>query len=431
MSVTHNLCVVGAGYVGLTSAACFAQLGHQVCVLEIDEERLATIQAGESPIYEAGLDALVSEHVSSGAIVATNDPRAAVEDAEFVFICVPTPSDDDGSADLSFLRAAVSDVAPHLRAGSVIINKSTVPVGTTVEVAALLGRTDVAVASNPEFLREGSAVDDFMHPDRIVVGCADPHVAASIASLYGDNPDTAVVLTDPTSAELIKYAANAYLATRLAFVNSVAQLCDLLGGDIAQVAHGLGLDRRIGPSHLRPGPGFGGSCFPKDIRALASMSEGVDFEFKLLNATIETNDDQFDYVADRVISLLGDQFEQKRVAALGLSFKAGTDDVRFSPAIEVIQRLLDRGVTVVAHDPEARSPFEEVRQFATVEEAAADCDLLVVLTEWPQYSKLDPSVLGPSMKSPMVLDTRGVIDRDAYLASGFHAEQLGRRASSG
>jgi len=421
-----QIAVVGGGYVGLTSAACFSELGHTVRVLDIDPSKVEALLEGKSPIYEEGLEDLLQTHVGSGRLTASTSVEEVVPGADFVFLCVPTPSASDGSADLTYLEQAARDIAEHLEPGSVVINKSTVPVGSTDVVRKQLLRDDVMVASNPEFLREGTAIYDFMNPDRVVIGCVDSDVAQTVADLYSGVAETEIVLTDPASAELIKYASNAYLATRLTFINAVAEVCEVLGGDITQVSRAIGLDSRIGPNFLRPGPGWGGSCFPKDTRALASMAERGGYEFRFLRAVLDSNQEQFDLIARRATELLGHEVEGATAAVLGLAFKAGTDDVRDSPAIEVINRLVAAGVKIKAHDPQAKPVVDGVTQVDSPYEAADGAHLLIVLTEWPEYGSLDPERLAEAMAHSAVLDTRNMVDPAAFTAAGFAVRQIGR-----
>lgn len=418
--------VVGAGYVGLTSAVCFAELGHVVRVLDVDESRIGKLLAGRPPIFEEGLEELLIRHTKAGRLTASTSLTDVIPGCAYVFLCVPTPSAPDGSADLSFLRQASRDVAPYLDPGAIVVNKSTVPVGSTFTVRDELQRPDVTVASNPEFLREGTAIADFMTPDRVVVGSIDRSAAERVAELYAGVNETEFVITDPASAELIKYASNAYLATRLSFINAVAEVCEVLGGDIAEVSRAIGLDSRIGPKFLQPGPGWGGSCFPKDTKALASMAEAGGFEFKFLNSVIESNEEQFDLVANRALEMLGPDPSATRVAALGLAFKAGTDDVRCSPALEIINRLVSRGAEVVAYDPQARPDHDAIVQVDSALEAAKDSDLLLILTEWAEFADLDAQGMARAMRTAQVLDTRTMIDIDQFAGAGFNVRQVGR-----
>lgn len=423
---TQRIAVIGIGYVGATTAACMADLGHTVSVFDLDSTKMDAVRAGRAPIYEPGLDEIVARTTASGHLLAATTLAEAVSEADFVILCVQTPSLPDGSADQSFLETVSTQLAPLVRAGAVVVNKSTVPVGSTEVVAAKLDRSDVAVASNPEFLSEGTGVRDFMQPDRIVVGCKDPVIAQRVADLYRPLGDVEFVLTDPSSAELIKYASNAYLATRLSFVNAVAEVCEALGGDMAEVARGIGLDDRIGPRFLRPGPGWGGSCFPKDTRALVSMADSAGFEFRFLNAVIAANEQQFALVASRALEMLNRPLSDARIAVLGLAFKAGIDDVRNSPAVEIVHRLLAAGVHVAAHDPEAVADIDGLSQVATPSDAARDADLLLVLTEWPEYAELDPRHLASLMRQAALLDYRNVVDAAAFAKAGFTVRQVGR-----
>jgi len=419
-----NVGVVGAGYVGLTTGICFAELGYRVRVLEINKERVESLQAGEVPIYELGLEDLLRKHLASGTITFTSEITDAIPQSDFVFLCVPTPPAADGSADTSYLRQASAEIGPHLLGDAVVINKSTVPVGSTEIVFDQLGRTDVHVASNPEFLREGTAINDFMNPDRVVIGCADLAIAERVAGLYGQL-NAEMVLTDPASAELIKYASNAYLATRLSFINAVAEVCEVLGGDVTQVARAIGLDSRIGPHFLKPGPGWGGSCFPKDTTALATMAETGGFEFKFLRAVIDSNEQQFDRVATKALSMLADPLTEK-VAVWGLAFKAGTDDTRQSPAIEIIERITGQGVSVVAYDPKATVAIDGMTQVESALEAATGAHVLLILTEWPEFAGADPAAVANAMAGARVLDTRNIVDRDVWSDAGFMVRSIGR-----
>lgn len=421
-----TIAVVGAGYVGSTAAACFAELGHRVHVYDVDETRVAAINNGVAPVHEARLPDLIRAHVASGTLTATTNPAEALQGASFLVMCVPTPSLPDGSADLSALTQASTTLGPLLKPGTVVMNKSTVPVGSTTVVADAIARDDVVVVSNPEFLREGSAVADFLHPDRVVIGCDDPEVADRVADLYRPLGQVEFVITDPASAELIKYASNAYLATRLSFINAVAEVCEALGGNMPDVGRGIGLDSRIGSKFLQPGPGWGGSCFPKDTRALVTMAERAGFEFRFLDAVILANEHQFDLMASRALEMI-QGIDSPRIVALGLTFKAGTDDVRNSPALEVVRRLVSAAVEVAVHDPQARGVPDELERVEDLYAAAARADLLLVLTEWPEFKTLDASALGSVMRTAQILDTRTVIDVNAFVDAGFRVRQIGRR----
>ena len=333
-----RIAIIGTGYVGLTTGACFSALGHDVVCADIDEAKVEQLQAGHIPILEAGLEEIVREGLESGRLRFVLGAAAAAADCEFAYLCVPTPQGEDGSADLTYIEEAARQISPVLPSESVVVNKSTVPVGSTRVVERALGRDDIAVVSNPEFLREGSAVHDFMNPDRIVIGADDQSAAIKVASLYL-SVTAPVIVTDPASAETIKYAANSFLATKISFINAVAAICEAVGADINDVALGIGYDKRIGSEFLRPGPGFGGSCFPKDTRAMVKIAEEAGYDFHLLQGVIQVNDEQYERTAEKAIELMGGDVDGKQVAAWGLTFKARTDDLRESPSLEVLGRL--------------------------------------------------------------------------------------------
>lgn len=427
-----NVAVIGTGYVGLTTGACLAHLGHRVVCADVVPAKVEALSKGEVPILEAGLDELVHEGLHSGLLSFVLGAAPAVAEAEFIYMCVPTPQGEDGSADLSYIQAAAAEIGPHLRPESVVINKSTVPVGSTRVVEQALGRSDVAVVSNPEFLREGSAVHDFLHPDRVVIGADDQSAAIRVAGLYLGLP-APLQVTDPASAETIKYASNAFLATKISFVNAIAAVCEAVGADVNDVVLGMGYDKRIGDAFLRPGPGWGGSCFPKDSRALVRIAEDAGYDFDLLKGVITVNEEQFERVADKVERMVGGSLSGVTVAVWGLTFKARTDDLRDSPSLQVVRRLLERGATVQAFDPAVEVAQGETDQrlagislaadaYGAVEAAAA----LVVLTEWDDFRWVDfDKVLG-AMVSPRVVDARNLLDRGALQRRGFDYEGIGR-----
>ncbi|HEX7097123.1 MAG TPA: UDP-glucose/GDP-mannose dehydrogenase family protein, partial [Acidimicrobiales bacterium] len=332
-----KLGVVGAGYVGLTTAACFAHLGHDVVCADVDAAKIELLRAGRIPIHESGLEPLVREGLHSGRLRFTLGAANAATGAEFVYLCVPTPQSVDGSADVSYIEDAAREIAPVLARDAVVVNKSTVPVGSAARVEHVLRRPDVHVVSNPEFLREGSAVDDFLNPDRVVIGGDDRAAAARVAALYLDLR-APIIITDAPSAETIKYASNAFLATKLSFVNAIAAVCEAVGADVNDVLLGVGYDRRIGHEFLRPGPGWGGSCFPKDTRAMIRIAEDAGYDFALLRGVITVNEEQFERVVAKVVDASGGSVDGRRIAVLGLTFKAGTDDLRESPALAIAQR---------------------------------------------------------------------------------------------
>jgi UDPglucose 6-dehydrogenase len=424
-----RIAIIGTGYVGLTTGACMAHLGHQVICADVDTNKVEQLQAGVVPILEYRLDELVAEGLANGRLTFTSDSSLAVSDAEVVFLCVPTPQGDDGSADLSYVQAAATTIAAALPHECIVVNKSTVPVGSTKVVERAIRRSDVRVVSNPEFLREGSAVDDFLHPDRVVVGCDDPVAARAVGALY-DAVRPQLIITDPASAELIKYAANALLATKLSFVNAIATICEEVGADIDDVVVGLGYDTRIGPGFLRPGPGWGGSCFPKDTRALARIAEDAGYDFGLLRSVIEANLQQFDHITSKIRTAAGGSLSGATVAIWGLTFKARTDDLRDSPALEVAQRLLREGAIVQAFDPtvpEHRTGVPETVRLADgAVGATSGATVLAVLTEWDEFKWIDPTEVAAAMPGRHVVDGRNILDRAQWQRNGFHVASTGR-----
>jgi UDPglucose 6-dehydrogenase len=427
--MSQRVAVIGAGYVGLTTAACLASLGHDVTCADIDEARVTDLIAGQIPIVEPGLEVLVREGLRSEQLRFVVGGATAVADAEFVYMCVPTPQGLDGSADLSYLEAAARQIAPQLRARSIVINKSTVPIGTTRLVERCLERSDVQVVSNPEFLREGSAVNDFLHPDRIVIGSDDQSAAVRVAELYLGVP-APLMVTDPASAETIKYVSNAFLATKVSYANAVAALCEEVGADVADVVLGMGYDRRIGSEFLRPGPGFGGSCFPKDVMALLRIADDAGYDFGLLRGVLSVNDEQFDRVADKIRRLAGGSLDGRRVAAWGLTFKANTDDLRDSPAVEVLRRVSELGAQVVAYDPAVPPSRVTLPGVEIVDDPYVACrgaDVLAVLTEWDEFKWLDLDEVASSMAQRAVVDARNLLDRGVLKRLDFAYEGIGRR----
>ncbi len=424
-----KVAIIGTGYVGLTTGACLAHLGHDVTCADVIPEKVAALNAGQIPILETGLDELVAEGTAAGRLRFVLGARTAAADAEFIFLCLPTPQGADGAADLSFIKAAAADIGPVLAAQSVVINKSTVPVGSAGEVAKKLRRDDVHVVSNPEFLREGTAVADFLHPDRVVIGASDEMAAKRVAGLYASLPGE-VLLTDPASAETIKYASNAFLATKISFVNAMAAVCEEVGADVADVVRGMGLDQRIGDRFLVPGPGWGGSCFPKDSHALVRIAENSGYQFGLLRQVIAVNEEQFGRVANKITRLAGGSVEGATIAVWGLTFKAHTDDLRDSPSLNIIHRLLEVGATVRAYDPSGPSAddprLEGIEVVGDPLEAAEGADVLAVLTEWPEFREIDLEEVGERIGARNVVDARNLLDRDALKDLGFTYDGIGR-----
>ena len=446
----HRILVVGAGYVGLTSAACFAHLGHDVICADIDRAKVASLSAGVVPIRENDLERLVNEGIAQRRLRFVISAAAVAATCDFVFLCVPTPLRADGETELSYLMSALDSVATILRPGAVVVTKSTVPVGTAPKIGAALGRTDVALASNPEFLREGSAVADFLAPDRIVIGAEDHAVARRVAALY-ESVDAPLILCDPTSAETVKYAANAFLAAKVSFVNALAAVCEAVDADVDAVLEGVGTDHRIGSAYLQPGPGWGGSCLPKDTRALVGVAHDAGYVFDLLEGVIAVNEQQLDRVVAKVARAAhGDTGAERvesaseeldldgiTVAVLGLTFKAGTDDLRGSPAIRVAERLRCRGARLVGYDPalggslderpdlEAQLP-EGLMLSGSALEAVRGAHIAVVLTEWPEFGALDWERAAGEMATARIVDARNMLDPDQLRAAGFVYEGLGR-----
>jgi len=420
-----KIAVIGTGYVGLTTGACFAHLGHDVVCADIDADKVERLRRGEVPILEAGLDELVKDGIESGRLTFVLGAATAAETCEVAYLCVPTPQGADGSADLSYIEAAAEEIGPVLPSEAVVVNKSTVPVGSTRVVERALGRSDVSVVSNPEFLREGSAVHDFLNPDRIVIGADDQNAAVKVSSLYL-GITAPVIVTDPASAETIKYAANAFLATKISFINAIAAVCEAVGADIKDVALGMGYDTRIGHEFLKPGPGWGGSCFPKDTRAMIRIAEDAGYDFHLLKGVVEVNEEQLNRVADKIEALAGGSVEGKRVGAWGLTFKARTDDLRESPAIAILQRLASRGALVRAYDPSGPGPIEGIEVVEDPYAAVQDADVLAVLTEWDEFRWLDLDKVTDAMAGRAVMDARNLLDRAAFVRRGFEYQGIGR-----
>ncbi|MBV8952141.1 MAG: UDP-glucose/GDP-mannose dehydrogenase family protein [Actinobacteria bacterium] len=429
-----RIAVIGAGYVGLTTAACLARLGHDVVCADIDERRVAELRKGEVSILEDGLPELVAEGLQGRRLRFIVGASAAAPDAEFVFLCVPTPQGDDGAADLSFVEDVVSEIAPVLGAGSVIVNKSTMPVGSTRLVRRRLAEhrphlDDIKVASNPEFLREGTAVHDFLHPARVVIGCDDPGTAVRVSDLYR-TVNAPILVTDAASAEMIKYASNAFLATKISFVNAIANLCEAVDADVRDVTLGMGYDPRIGFEFLNPGPGYGGSCFPKDTAALLHTAFSSGYSFSLLQGVVDVNRRQHERMVEKVSTLAGGHLEGVRIAAWGLTFKADTDDLRDSPAIAIVRRLVEQGARVCAYDPaageRAAALVDGLEVVTDPYDAVRDARVLALLTEWDEFRWADFDRVRDVMEVPALLDARNLLDPVALRRRGFTYHGVGR-----
>ncbi|KAA0073072.1 UDP-glucose/GDP-mannose dehydrogenase family protein [Tardiphaga sp. P9-11] len=432
-----RIAMIGTGYVGLVSGACFADFGHHVICVDKDDTKIDALLRGEIPIFEPGLDALVAGNVKSGRLGFSLDLSEAVKTADAVFIAVGTPSRrGDGHADLSYVHAAAREIAANLRDFTVVITKSTVPVGTGDDVERIIRETnpdaDVAVASNPEFLREGAAIRDFKHPDRIVVGTDDERARTVISEIY--RPlylnQAPIMYTGRRTAELIKYAANAFLATKITFINEIADLAERTGADVQDVARGIGLDNRIGAKFLHAGPGFGGSCFPKDTRALVKTGQDYDAPLRIVEAVLTVNDNRKRAMARKVSAALGGNLRGKTVGVLGLTFKPNTDDMREAPSIPLITALQDLGATVQAYDPvgmeQAKHELPDIAYCDDAYACATGADALVIVTEWEQFRALDLAQLKAKMKQSVIVDLRNIYRPEEMEKAGFAYESIGR-----
>ncbi len=431
-----RICVVGTGYVGLVSGAGLADFGNTVTCVDVDTEKIDILQRGEIPIYEPGLKELVDRNVAAKRLVFSSDVQAAISASDVIFVAVGTPMGDDGAADLRHVENVVRTIGENLDSYKIICTKSTVPVGTGARVKAIL--SDMVspdlfdIVSNPEFLREGSAVKDFLIPDRVVIGVDGERAEEMMRLVY--RPlfinETPMVITNVATAEMIKYAANAFLAVKISFINEVANLADKVGGDIHTVARALGLDGRISPKFLHPGPGYGGSCFPKDTEALVRTGEDLGVDFQVVRAAIDTNAAQRSIIVAKVRELLND-LSDKRIAVLGLAFKANTDDVRDAPAIDIIQQLMDSGAKIIAYDPIAAANmkkfhFPELNTVESAQDAMKGADLVLILTEWNELRGLDLSEVKKLVRAPNIVDARNILSVDELKRLGFKYRNVGR-----
>jgi len=435
-----NVCVIGTGYVGLVTGACFAEFGAQVTCVDNDEAKVAALKRGEIPIYEPGLEDLVTRNVRQGRLAFSTDTASAVRSSLVCFVAVPTPPGHDGGTDLGAVEAVAREIGRAIDGYKVVVAKSTVPVGTASRVRAWIdeelakrgARVSYSVASNPEFLREGAAISDFMRPDRVVIGTDDDQALAIMNDLY--RPlylnETPMVLTDIPTAELTKYAANAFLATKISFINEVANLCERVGADVQAIARGMGLDRRIGPKFLHAGPGFGGSCFPKDTRSLAHFARQVGTGFEIVEAVVRVNQRQRELMVEKIVGSLDGALEGKSLGVLGLSFKPETDDMREAPAVDIVQGLLERGAAVRAYDPQAMPNAARILPGVTLcedaYEAVRGADALVLVTEWNQFRMLDLARIKSLLSRPLIVDLRNVYKPDLMRGAGFTYVSVGR-----
>lgn len=436
-----RIAMIGTGYVGLVSGACFSDFGHSVTCVDQDCDKIAALLDGMMPIYEPGLEALVAHNVSAGRLCFTTDVAAAVRDAEAVFIAVGTPSRrGDGHADLSFVHAAAREIAEACEGPTVIVTKSTVPVGTGDEVERIVREAapdaQISVASNPEFLREGAAIADFKHPDRVVVGVEDDFARQVLAEIYRplNLNKVAMLYTSRRTAELIKYAANAFLATKITFINEIADLCEATGSNVQDVARGIGLDNRIGPKFLHAGPGYGGSCFPKDTLALLKTSQDMESPLQIVEAVVRVNDNRKRSMGRKIVRAMGGDVRDKRVAILGLTFKPNTDDMREAPSLSIIQALQDEGAEICAYDPEgmdqARTMLEDVTFADDPYAAASGAHALAIVTEWDEFRALDLGRLADTMAGRVLIDLRNIYSGEEAERAGFAYHGVGVPAAA-
>ncbi len=432
-----NICVVGTGYVGLVSGACFAEFGLRVTCVDKDRARIDALKNGRIPIYELGLEEMVNRNLREGRLSFTTEIAPAIENSLVIFIAVGTPARDDGSADLSYVEAVAAQIASHLNGYKIIATKSTVPVGTGRRLREIIGqvrreKVDFDVVSNPEFLREGSAIEDFMRPDRVIIGAESPQAVAIMQDLY--RPlfmlETPFIMTDVATAEMIKYASNTFLATKVSFINEIANLCELMEADVDQVAKGMGLDHRIGGEFLHPGPGFGGSCFPKDIQALSSLARQRGYDFEIINAVQRVNEGQPRRMLEKIAGAVGG-IRGRTLGVLGLSFKPNTNDIRESPALTIVQGLLEGGAMVRAYDPaameDAKQALHGIIYCQDAYEAAKGAEALIVLTEWSQFRNLDLARVRELLQKPVFIDLRNVYDPAKVRQAGLTYLGIGRK----
>jgi UDPglucose 6-dehydrogenase len=430
-----KITVIGSGYVGLVSGICFAKLGHDVACIDKDSAKISKLNSGVIPIFEPGLKELLDEVSTAKKISFSTDLRQGLQGAQAVFIAVGTPQDSDGSADLSYVLAAAKEIAELSDSAKLIVTKSTVPAGTGAKIKKLIAATNpkinFSVASNPEFLREGAAIDDFMNPDRIVIGCEDQNSRKIFAEIYQKFSPEKLIFTDIVTAELIKYAANSFLAAKISFINEMADLCEIVGGNIKQLSHAIGLDSRIGEKFLNPGPGFGGSCFPKDIMAILNIAKENNVELSLIDSVVSSNKHRQIKMVEKISDVFGGEISGKKIALLGLAFKANTDDIRYSPAITITKKLLEKGAKISAHDFEAiENSRRELAEFKNISfhedayEAMKDADLIVIATEWKKYRELDFSRSG----TKKIVDLRNLFDAEEMQKNGFEYFYIGGKS---
>lgn len=432
-----NICVVGVGYVGLVTGVCFAEFGLRVTCVDRGQSKIDRLNQGKAPIYEPGLGELIGKHLREGHISFTTDIREGIRNALVIFIAVGTPPDDEGRADLTYVEEVAKSIGQTMNGYKVIVTKSTVPVGTGKLVEAIIRENQTEpwpfdVASNPEFLREGSAIEDFMRPNRVVIGAQSQQAIAILKDLY--NPlyliETPLVITDVATAEMIKYASNAFLATKVSFINEMANICERVGADVHQVAKGMGLDGRISSKFLHPGPGFGGSCFPKDTKAICQIAKQHGCDFKIVDAVIRVNEERAALMVDKIVRALGGEVQGAAIGVLGLTFKPNTDDMRESPTIPIIQGLQERGAKIQAYDPagmdQAKAIFRDIDYKKDLYAVASGADALVLATEWNQFRNIDWNRIKKFLKRMVVVDLRNIYDPNRMRALGFEYTSVGR-----
>jgi len=433
-----EIAVIGTGYVGLVTGAGLADFGNDVVCVDIDEKKIDALRKGVIPIYEPGLDHLVSKNVDEGRLRFTTDLAAAIRNSRAIFIAVGTPSKPDGSADLRYVEEVARSIAEHMESPKLVITKSTVPIGTGRMIERIIGERGnghkVSVVSNPEFLREGSAIEDFMRPDRVVIGASDEQSVALMKEIYAPlhSLEIPFVVTNVESSELIKYAANGFLATKITFINEIAQVCELVGADVHDVAVGMGLDSRIGSKFLQAGPGFGGSCFPKDTLSMADIARRHGYDFQIMEAVLRVNDDIKQRMVEKISAAIGGNVAGKTIGILGLAFKPETDDMRDSPTIPIIKGLQQKGAKIRAYDPQAMENakliFDDIEYCDDAYQTAQDADALVIATEWNEFRALNLNKISAALRQPVVVDLRNVYDPKRMKSGGFRYVSVGRVA---
>ncbi len=432
-----HISVIGTGYVGLVTGTCFAEFGNDVICVDVDAQKIKSLRNGKVPIYEPGLEDLAAKNIREGRLTFTTDLKSAVEKSLVIFVAVGTPQRDDGSADLQFVEAVAKEIAGYLNGYKVIVNKSTVPVGSgrwmdEVIKKHLREKHGFSVVSNPEFLREGSAIEDFLRPNRVVIGAESSEAIAIMKELYSPLYliETPFVICNLESAELIKYASNVFLATKISFINEIANFCEMIGADVHHVSQGMGLDNRIGKKFLHPGPGFGGSCFPKDTTALLQLGQKHNFDFQILKSAIQINEQQPAFMAKKIRDAVG-ELKNKTLGVLGLSFKPNTDDMREAPSLKIVKELQKEGACIKAFDPvamdNAKKVMPELTYCEDTYEVAQDSDALIFITEWNQFRSLDLDKIKSLMKTPIIVDLRNIYHPEKMRERGFHYTSVGRR----